>query len=125
MLDHIGIIVPDMPRALAFYDAALAPLGIVRIMNVPDAAEPEGAGFGRDGKPFFWLSAGAAATSPIHVAFAAPDRAAVEAFHVAALAAGARDNGLPGLRPHYHPTYYAAFVIDPDGHNIEAVTHHG
>ncbi|WP_029004715.1 VOC family protein [Azorhizobium doebereinerae] len=125
MLDHIGVAVSDFARAKAFYTAALAPLGIACAMEV-SAAETgtvAHAGFGPGGKPVFWISPAPGAVGPVHVAFAAPDRDAVDAFHRAALAAGGRDNGAPGLRPHYHPSYYAAFVLDPDGHNIEAVCH--
>lgn len=123
MLDHIGVSVTDLKRALAFYDRALAPLGIGRVMSFPDEGEPQGVGYGADRKPFFWVSAHGPASGPIHVAFAAPDQAAVRAFHAAALAAGGRDNGAPGLRVEYHPTYYGAFVLDPDGNNLEAVNH--
>jgi catechol 2,3-dioxygenase-like lactoylglutathione lyase family enzyme len=83
----------------------------------------EGAGLGKNGKPSFWIDGRGATVPTTHVAFVADDRAAVDAFHAAAIAAGGRDNGKPGLRPHYHPNYYAAFVFDPDGHNIEAVCH--
>ncbi len=123
MIDHTGITVADLPRALAFYDRALAALGIGRAMQFPDEGEPVGVGYGVNGKPFFWVGAQGAPSGPIHVAFAATDQAAVRAFHVAALAAGGVDNGAPGLRPDYHPGYYAAFVLDPDGNNIEAVNH--
>jgi catechol 2,3-dioxygenase-like lactoylglutathione lyase family enzyme len=117
MLDHIGFSVGDFSRSRAFYLAALAPLGASAVM------EFEGhAGLGREGKPVFWLSQGPVAT-PMHLAFTARNRKEVDAFYAAALKAGGRDNGPPGLRPHYHPNYYAAFVIDPDGHNIEAVCH--
>ncbi|PZW46882.1 catechol 2,3-dioxygenase-like lactoylglutathione lyase family enzyme [Humitalea rosea] len=125
MLDHIGLVVSDLERSRRFYLAALPPLGIGVEMEV--TAEETGGhahlGLGTAGKPFFWVSGGAAASGPIHVAFTATTRAAVDAFHAAALAAGGRDNGGPGLRPHYHPNYYAAFVFDPDGNNIEAVCH--
>ncbi len=124
MLDHIGISVADLARTLAFYDRALAPLGIVRVMQFPDEANPIGVGYGRSGKPFFWVGAYRAPSGPIHIAFAASDQAQVRAFHAEALAAGGTDNGPPGLRTEYHPTYYGAFVLDPDGNNVEAV-HHG
>jgi uncharacterized protein involved in tolerance to divalent cations/catechol 2,3-dioxygenase-like lactoylglutathione lyase family enzyme len=125
MIDHIGITVSDMARALAFYDRALAPLGIVQVMRFGGTEEhPMHVGYGTGRKPFFWLGAGTPPGAPLHVAFTAPDRAAVDAFHAAALAAGGTDNGAPGLRPHYHPGYYGAFARDPDGHNVEAV-HHG
>ena len=126
MLDHIGLKVSDLARARAFYAAALAPLGITpqKVVTLAmTAGTYEGVGFGRGGHPDFWLSAGTPASGPLHVAFTAEDRASVDAFHRAALAAGAADNGAPGLRPHYHADYYGAFVLDPDGHNIEAVCH--
>ncbi|MBP7000493.1 VOC family protein [Amaricoccus sp.] len=123
MIDHTGISVADLKRSLAFYDAALAPLGIGRVMAFPDEGEPVGVGYGANGKPFFWVGAHGPRSGPIHVAFAAADQAAVRAFHAAALAAGGTDNGAPGLRPDYHPTYYGAFVLDPDGNNVEAVNH--
>lgn len=124
MLDHIGFPVSDFARSVAFYDAALAPLGARRLMEVTaemtgDAAH---AGYGVQ-KPDFWIGTGDALKGRLHVAFTAESRAAVDAFYAAAMAAGAADNGPPGLRPHYHPNYYGAFVLDPDGHNIEAVCH--
>lgn len=123
MLDHVGVAVSDYDRAKAFYQAALAPLGIALLFEV--TAEQTGAeahaGFGAAGRPFFWIGTGARPTQSVHVAFAAPDRATVAAFHAAALAAGGSDNGAPGLRPHYHADYYGAFVLDADGNNIEAV----
>lgn len=124
MLDHVEISVRDVARSRAFYLAALAPLGYGIVMEAGD----DGKGghsqiaFG-GGKPEFWVGIGRAATGHVHIAFTAKDRAGVEAFYRAALAAGGRDNGPPGLRPHYHPDYYGAFVFDPDGHNIEAVCH--
>jgi catechol 2,3-dioxygenase-like lactoylglutathione lyase family enzyme len=126
MLDHIGFPVSDFARAKAFYEKALAPLGIGVVMEVTKAESGgayEGAGFGEQRKPYFWIGSGAALTGRLHVAFTAKDRASVDAFYKAAMAAGATDNGPPGLRPHYHPNYYGAFVLDPDGHNIEAVCH--
>ena len=111
---------------MAFYAKALAPLGYTLIMEVNAAVNPSGhpaAGFGRSGKPDFWIGGEGKLEKPLHVAIVADDRAAVDAFHRAALAAGARDNGAPGLRPHYHANYYGAFVLDPDEHNIEAVCH--
>lgn len=123
MLDHVGVGISDYARARAFYDKALAPLGIALVMEV--SAEQTGdqpaAGFGSEGKPYFWFGGGAVART--HVAFVAKSRADVDAFYRAALAAGGKDNGAPGLRPHYHDNYYGAFVLDPDGHNIEAVCH--
>jgi catechol 2,3-dioxygenase-like lactoylglutathione lyase family enzyme len=117
-LDHVSLHVSDLARSRAFYTAALAPLGISILM--------EGGGwfgFGRDRKPQFWLGPGDAPSGPLHVAFIAQDRAQVRAFYQAALAAGGTDNGAPGLRPQYHPHYYGAFVLDPDGNNAEAVCH--
>ena len=133
MLDHVSIRVADYERSKQFYEAALAPLGYTLLME-----SASGAGFCRAVIPDFWikqgalLSVGAPAESPalpgcggpaVHVAFASDDRSTVDAFYRAALAAGARDNGAPGVRPNYHPNYYSAFVLDPDGYNIEAVCH--
>lgn len=118
IIDHFGLAVANYEQSRAFYTEALAPLGIEPILEV------EGwVGFGRFGKPEFWFGEQADRQSPMHFAFTAESRAAVDAFHAAALAAGGTDNGAPGLREHYHPHYYAAFVLDPDGHNIEAVCH--
>lgn len=128
MIDHIGFPVSDIAAARAFYEQALAPLGIVVMMEVTnEMTGGHGAhlGFGKDGKPFFWIGSGRTAVGSVHVAFAAPDHATVDAFHKAALAAGGTDNGAPDLRPEYHPDYYGAFVLDPDGNNIEAVCHGG
>jgi len=124
MIDHIGFPVSDYERSKRFYTSALAPFGYTLVMEVDqeDNGHPA-AGFGRDGKPDFWIGGEGGLNAPLHVAFATEDRATVDAFYRAALAAGGIDNGAPGLRPHYHPTYYAAFVRDPDGHNIEAVCH--
>jgi catechol 2,3-dioxygenase-like lactoylglutathione lyase family enzyme len=120
MLDHIGFAVSDYERSKAFYTEALAPLGITLVLEVKSAA----AGFGSAGKPYFWIEThGGAVRGRLHVALAAPDRPTVDAFHAAALAAGATDNGAPGVRAIYHPDYYGAYVLDPDGHNIEAVCH--
>jgi catechol 2,3-dioxygenase-like lactoylglutathione lyase family enzyme len=122
MIDHIGFSVSDYPRAKAFYEKALNPLGYVLIMEVQrDANDAPAAGFGADGKPDFWIGGESGLNKPVHIAIAAKDRPAVDAFYKAAIAAGAKDNGPPGLRPHYHANYYGAFVLDPDGHNIEAV----
>ena len=125
MLDHVSIAVADLGRSTAFYAAALKPLGLGVVMQV--TAEETGgdahAGFGESGKPFFWIGAGAKPKGGTHVAFAAQTRAEVDAFYRAALAAGGQDNGAPGVRPHYHANYYGAFVLDPDGNNIEAVCH--
>jgi catechol 2,3-dioxygenase-like lactoylglutathione lyase family enzyme len=134
MLDHVSLRVADYERSKKFYVAALAPLGLTLAME----SASSGAGFRRDGIPGFWVKegeprgSGDAATPvepgscggpAVHVAFAGTDRAAVDAFHQAALAAGARDNGAPSVRPQYHANYYGAFVLDPDGYNIEAVCH--
>ena len=117
MLDHVVFWVTDMVRSRAFYDRALAPLGLKRITGDDHAF----AGYGVPGKGYFWIGPAAERPTGTHVAFAAPDRATVRAFYDAALAAGGRDNGAPGLRPQYQANYYGAFVLDPDGHNIEAV----
>jgi catechol 2,3-dioxygenase-like lactoylglutathione lyase family enzyme len=126
ILDHIGFGVSDYERAKRFYAEALAPLGIALVMEMgPEETEGgvSACGFGRGPKPEFWIGSDGRVSPPLHVAFTATTRAEVHAFHEAALRAGGTDNGGPGLRPHYHPTYYAAFVHDPDGHNIEAVCH--
>lgn len=117
MIDHLGFAVKDLAASKAFYVGALAPLGYGVVMEFPGVV-----GLGANGKPDFWLSEGAPVTG-LHVAFASADRKTVDAFHAAAIAAGGRDNGKPGLRPQYHPSYYGAFVFDPDGNNIEAVCH--
>lgn len=122
MIDHVGFPVSDYARAKAFYTRALAPLGYTLIMEVQqDENEAPAAGFGRDGKADFWIGGEGSLSKPLHVAIVADERAVVDAFHAAALAAGGIDNGAPGIRAHYHPNYYGAFVRDPDGHNIEAV----
>jgi catechol 2,3-dioxygenase-like lactoylglutathione lyase family enzyme len=117
MLDHVTLRTPQFERLAAFYEAALAPLGASKMMAFDDAA-----GFGRDAMPTLWLGASTEGSPRTHVAITAPSRAAVDAFYAAALAAGATDNGPPGLRE-YGPNYYAAFVYDPDGNNLEAVCH--
>lgn len=117
MLDHIGLAVRDPQKSKAFYEAALRPLGIELLMSFGDNH-----GFGSQGKPYFWIGK-ADQTSGVHVAFVAADRKTVDAFYEAAILAGGRDNGKPGIREIYHPTYYGAFVFDPDGHNVEAVCH--
>ncbi|HEY6258454.1 MAG TPA: VOC family protein [Xanthobacteraceae bacterium] len=124
MIDHIGFPVSDYERSKAFYVKALAPLGYVLVMEVGQVENSDrAAGFGRNGKPDFWIGGEGGLNGVLHVAITADDRAMVDAFHRAATAAGGADNGQPGLRPHYHPNYYGAFVRDPDGHNIEAVCH--
>ena len=117
MIDHIGVAVSDLDRSVAFYTKALAPLGYTLIMKFEFAA-----GFGVAGKPDFWIGRGEV-KQPVHVAFRANGRAMVRDFYAAAMAAGAKDNGPPGPRPMYHEHYYGGFVLDPDGHNIEAVCH--
>jgi catechol 2,3-dioxygenase-like lactoylglutathione lyase family enzyme len=119
MLDHVTIGVTDFDRAREFYDRVLQPLGIARLYADGDGA----AGYGVRPKAFFWIGLKQLPQTGTHVAFAAPDRATVDRFHAAAIAAGGRDNGPPGMRPHYHANYYGAFVLDPDGHNVEAVCH--
>ena len=122
MIDHVGFPVSNYPRSKAFYLQALAPLGYALVMEVQQGEnDSPAAGFGANGKPDFWIGAEGGLNRPMHIAITAKDRAAVDAFHRAALAAGGKDNGAPGLRPQYHPNYYAAFVFDPDGHNVEAV----
>ena len=116
-LDHVTIGVTEFPRARAFYDAALAPLGITRLYGDGETF----AGYGAQRRAWFWIGHRAPAQTSAHIAFVAADRAMVDAFHRVAMAAGGRDNGPPGLRPQYHPNYYGGFVLDPDGHNIEAV----
>jgi predicted lactoylglutathione lyase len=124
MLDHAGFPVSDYKNSKAFYEKALAPLGYVLVMEVQqDQNDSPAAGFGANGKPDFWIGGEGGLNKPIHIAITAKDRAAVDAFHRAAIAAGGKDNGAPGLRAHYHPNYYGAFVLDLDGHNIEAVCH--
>lgn len=133
MLDHVSLRVADCDRSKAFYQEVLAPLGYKLVME-----SDSGAGFSRELIPDFWIKRGqpigigapaeplelhACGGPSVHVAFASADRSTVDAFYRAAMAAGARDNGAPGLRPDYHPSYYGAFVLDPDGYNIEAVCH--
>ena len=124
MIDHIGFAVRNYAKAKAFYLEALKPLGISLLMEIP--AEVTGdfaaAGFGKDGKPFLWFSESRKPVGNLHIALLG-SRAAVDAFYKAALAAGGKDNGPPGLRPHYHENYYGAFVFDLDGNNVEAVCH--
>jgi catechol 2,3-dioxygenase-like lactoylglutathione lyase family enzyme len=128
MIDHVVLTVKSYEASKAFYTKALAPLGYALVME----PMPKMGGFGKNGKPELWIGEGrpsywsgghSAAAAPIHVAVTAPNRAAVVAFHAAALAAGARDFGPPGLRALYHPNYFGAFVLDPDGNNLEAVIH--
>lgn len=125
MLDHVGIPVSDYTHSKVFYSKAFAPLGYDLVMEVSsdETGGQSQAGFGTKGRPHFWIGTGKPLKGHAHFAFMAKNRAAVDAFHAAALAAGGKDNGQPGLRPHYHANYYGAFVLDPDGHNIEAVCH--
>jgi catechol 2,3-dioxygenase-like lactoylglutathione lyase family enzyme len=118
VIDHTGLTVADVVSSKAFYRAALGPLGYALLMEWEQYA-----GFGVPPKPDFWIGQGKPNVPPIHVAFRAQNRKEVDAFYKAAIAAGGRDNGPPGLRPHYHENYYGAFVLDPDGHNIEVVCH--
>ncbi|HEY7458081.1 MAG TPA: VOC family protein [Xanthobacteraceae bacterium] len=126
MIDHVSFSVSDFARAKEFYRNALAPLGYALVMEVGAGLTVAGdpaAGFGANGKPDLWIAGGGKIDKPVHVAVVAKDRATVDAFHRAALAAGGRDNGKPGVRAHYHKNYYGAFVLDPDGNNVEAVCH--
>ena len=125
MIDHMGILVSDLTRSKDFYRQALAPLGYAVLMELTKEQTGgfAGAGLGIAPKPDFWIGEGTPNQPRVHVAFQANDQATVDAFYHAALAAGGTDNGAPGLRPQYHPNYYGAFVLDPDGHNIEAVCH--
>jgi catechol 2,3-dioxygenase-like lactoylglutathione lyase family enzyme len=118
VVDHVSIRVRDLEASRRFYEAALAPLGF-GVVSAPEG----GTAFGLEGADDFWILKGGEPSKRVHVAFAAPDRAAVDAFYHAALEAGGRDNGPSGLRPEYHAGYYAAFVLDPDSNNVEAVHH--
>ncbi len=117
MIDHVSLLVKDLAASELFYSSALAPLGYVPMMKFGQVV-----GYGVPPKPDFWMAAGEVG-KPTHIAFRAEGRAAVRSFYEAAIAAGGRDNGAPGLRPNYHPSYYGAFVLDPDGNNVEAVCH--
>jgi catechol 2,3-dioxygenase-like lactoylglutathione lyase family enzyme len=124
MFDHVSVVVRDYAKSKAFYLQALAPTGHSRLTELRAASTgQESAGFCHADGSDFWITQGDAIHPPIHIAFRVSSRAAVDAFYKAAIAAGGRDNGAPGLRPHYHANYYGAFVLDPDGHNIEAVCH--
>jgi catechol 2,3-dioxygenase-like lactoylglutathione lyase family enzyme len=124
MIDHSGITVSDYERSKSFYEEALAPLGASFLHSVPfeHSGGVKVGGFGVD-SPCFWIDEGEAHKPPLHFAFKAKSREVVDNFYVAAIRAGGRDNGKPGLRTHYHDNYYGAFVLDPDGNNIEAVCH--
>jgi catechol 2,3-dioxygenase-like lactoylglutathione lyase family enzyme len=125
MIDHTGVVVSDFEKSKAFYTAALAPINYSLLMQFPASVtgRTDVAGFGEAGKPDFWIHNGTPNQPPIHIAFRVNARALVDAFYQAAMQAGGTDNGPPGIRAHYHPNYYGAFVLDPDGHNIEAVCH--
>jgi catechol 2,3-dioxygenase-like lactoylglutathione lyase family enzyme len=118
MFDHVGFGASDYAASKAFFLKALQPLGAVVVME-----GPYGVGMGRNGKPTLWMYQAQDPPTPLHLAFVAETREQVDAFHRAALEAGGKDNGAPGLRPNYHANYYGAFVIGPDGHNVEAVCH--
>jgi catechol 2,3-dioxygenase-like lactoylglutathione lyase family enzyme len=119
MFDHLGLNVRDLAKTRAFYTAALAPLGL----GLQWDKMPGVVAFGAPGRPQLWFTERSDGPTGVHIALVAANRAQVDAFHAAALAAGGKDNGAPGLRPQYHPNYYGAFVFDPDGHNLEAVCH--
>ncbi|KEQ02254.1 VOC family protein [Pseudorhizobium pelagicum] len=124
MINHVEFPVAEAEGARRFYEAALAPLGLTLVISIDPARTPHGGarhGFGKNGYPSLWIHQQGGAKLPIHIAFTADDRAAVDAFHAAALANGGTDNGAPGIRERYHANYYAAYVLDPDGNNIEAV----
>jgi catechol 2,3-dioxygenase-like lactoylglutathione lyase family enzyme len=121
IIDHVGFSVADFEKSKAFYKAVLGTLGIQMLTDFAHEGDYH-AGFGIDA-PTFWIGTGKQKRGQVHVAFVARSRSEVEAFHSVALSMGATDNGAPGLRPHYHPGYFGAFVIDPDGNNVEAVFH--
>jgi catechol 2,3-dioxygenase-like lactoylglutathione lyase family enzyme len=125
MIDHTGIIVSDFEKSKKFYTEALNPIGYRLLLEFPSSVtgSTNVAGFGEPPKTDFWVAQGTPNDPRIHVAFRVGKRSLIDAFHQAALAAGGRDNGAPGPRPQYHPNYYGAFVLDPDGHNIEVVCH--
>ena len=125
MFDHLSITVTDLAASTAFYRGALAPTGHTRVVELPggDGGAPHAVGFCHDDGSDLWIAPGPGCRPPVHIALRVPTRAAVHAFHAAALAAGGRDNGAPGLRPHYHARYDGAFVLDPDGNNNEAFCH--
>ena len=125
MIDHSSVVVSDFEKSKKFYRAALAPINYTLLAEFPVSVtgSTDVAGFGEAPKPDFWISRGSPNKPPVHIAFRVAKRATVDAFYKAAIAAGGTDNGGPGPRPHYHPNYYGAFVLDPDGHNIEAVCH--
>ena len=125
MIDHMGVVVSDFAKSKLFYTKALAPIGYTVLMELSSqqTGRNDVAGFGAAPKPDFWIGSGNPNVPPVHMAFGVGKRSLVDAFYQAAIAAGGKDNGPPGLRPHYHPNYYGAFVLDPDGHNLEVVCH--
>ena len=123
-IDHMGIGVSDISHAQTFYELVLRPLGITLVMSIqadPPGLRPRRLGYGSEGKPFLWLHDAPVPSEGVHIALNADSREAVDAFHAAGIAAGGQDNGAPGIRPHYHSSYYAAYVLAPDGVNLEAV----
>jgi len=125
MIDHTGVVVSNFQKSKNFYVQALSAIGYTLLADIPASitGHTDVAGFGEAPKPDFWVSQGTPNKPGVHIAFRVFSREAVDAFYMSAMAAGGRDNGPPGLRTHYHPNYYGAFVMDPDGHNIEAVCH--
>ena len=125
MIDHTGVTVSDFKRSKTFYARALSPIGygLLLELSAEITGDSEVAGFGIPPKPDFWIASGTPNVPPVHVAFRVESRELVDAFYESAIAAGGRDNGPAGIRSHYHPNYYGAFVLDPDGHNVEAVCH--
>ncbi len=125
MIDHTGFCVSDFARSKAFYSATLAAIGFKLLLEFPDAVTQRGdvAGFGEPPKPEFWIHSGTPNQPRVHIAFRVTSKKLVDDFHAAGIMAGGSDNGAPGIRAHYHPNYYGAFVLDPDGHNVEAVFH--
>lgn len=125
MIDHTGLTASDFEKSKLFYLKALSPLGYTLLAEFPASVtgNSDVAGFGIAPKPDFWLASGETQKPRVHIAFRAQTRAQVDHFYQAAMASGGRDNGKPGPRPHYHENFYGAFVLDPDGHNIEAVCH--
>lgn len=122
MLDHILFGIKDFEKSKEFYLKALQPIGYSLVMEV-DHHEGKYVGFGKDGKPYFWISSKSPAVTGLHAAFTVDKRETVNLFYESAMEAGGKDNGKPGIRAHYHPNYYGAFVFDLDGNNIEAVCH--
>lgn len=127
MIDHTGVLVSNFDQSKRFYEATLEAIGYAKLKEFgPEiTGHTSVAGFGANGETDFWISAGTPNEPPVHIAFRVDSREQVDAFHRAGLAAGGKDNGAPGLRPHYHANYYGAYLLDPDGHNIEAVCHKG